>query len=236
MTRSSAPSSRRRSRTTASRRWRHGSWHSRRRSPPAPTCATRGASSARSRSRRSAAMGRCRRLSAMGRASSGCSSSSSLPNTAGACGPCAPAVRCRAGRGGPSAARALRPGAAGVLGHRLPRELGVPRRHPNAGRGDRARCAPQRAVREAPEDVVPARAGAGRGRRDRGSTTGGARPGRSLARGPGRPGLESRHHGLVADLRHARDEGRDLLDEVAVLEVVDDAADPHHAAGRLDLE
>ena len=49
-------------------------------------------------------------------------------------------------------------------------------------------------------------------------------------------GLEPRHLGLVADLRHARDHRRDLLDQVAVLEVVDDAPDPNHAAGRLDLE
>ena len=66
-------------------------------------------------------------------------------------------------------ARALRerwdPGLPRVLGDRLSRELGLHRRRAHARGRDRARRRPQRPVREAPAHLVPARAGAGRGRR-----------------------------------------------------------------------
>ena len=111
---------------------------SRRRSPPAPTCATRVASSARSRSRRSAGTGRSRRHSATRAPVLGLQLVVEPPSTAGA-SPSARAspVRRRPRRGGTGTARALGPVAARLLRHRLPRELGVPRRHADAGRGDR---------------------------------------------------------------------------------------------------
>ncbi len=85
--------------------------------------------------------------------------------------PCSRAVRGRPGRRGAGAPRALGPVPAGVLGDRLPRELGVPRRRPHARGGDRARRPAQRRLREAPAHVVPARAHPRGRRRDGGRST-----------------------------------------------------------------
>ena len=55
-------------------------------------------------------------------------------------------------RGAP---RAIRPGPAGLLGHRLPRGLGVLDGGPTLDDGDRRRRPAQRGVRQAPADLVP---------------------------------------------------------------------------------
>ena len=70
------------------------------------------------------------------------------------------AVRRRAHRGGPGAARAVRPGAAGVLRDRLSRGVGGPRRDAHA-QAQALELDVRRnvAVREAPGDLVPLRAG-----------------------------------------------------------------------------
>ena len=78
------------------------------------------------------------------------------------------AVRRRPGGGGPCPAGPLRSEPAGVLGHRVPGELGGPRRRAGPRDRDRAGRVAQRGLRQAPAHVVPARALApagGRGRR-----------------------------------------------------------------------
>ena len=64
-------------------------------------------------------------------------------------------VRCRAHRGGPCAARAVRSVAAVLLGDRLSRVVGGARRRTDAGGRDRARREAQRGLREAAADLVP---------------------------------------------------------------------------------
>ena len=127
-----------------------------RRSRPASTCATRAASSGRSRSPSSAATARRRRRAATRARSSG-SGWPSSPRAHAA--RIAARARAQFDAGLVEEARALRerfdPAPAGLLGDRLPRGLGGPRRRADARRGDRARRPAQRRVRQAPADLVP---------------------------------------------------------------------------------
>ena len=142
---------------------------SRRRSPPASTRATRAGSSVRSRSPSSGATARRRRSAAIRGPIVwlGLTVEPRRPRRAHR-GTCPRPVRRRPDRGGTRPARPLRPRPAGLLGDRLPRGLGGPRRRADPRRRDRPRRPAQRRVRQAPADVVPLRARHHLARRHRG--------------------------------------------------------------------